>query len=370
MYFGPASRRQNETPAADGGGAAVAELPAATGLESEAGMASAVEEIGAGLGLDTPADDEPADKPAPTPAPAPAATPAPSSAPAATPAPTSAPATGKFTAEKAPDTWTPAAQAKWATVDPEIRAEIAKRENDMFKGLSDYKYDATVAKQLRQFLAPVQHELQARGVQPEVVLANLANAHVQLSNTAIPAEQKLQMATAWLKAYGIDLGKAAAPVADDDGVYVDPQVKSLQGEIETLKSRLNGADTRAAAEVRNQLESQIVAFAKDPANAYFEEVSEDIALLIRGSGGTMPLKEAYDKAIFANPVTRAKEHARIQAETAVQAKKDQDERVAAAKRASGANVKTGGHRGSGTAPEGSMDDTMAATLKDIQSRSK
>src|SRR5271154_563948 len=47
-------------------------------------------------------------------------TPQPEAAAAAAPAPAGG--------DRAPDTWTPAAQAKWAAIDPEIRAEVQKRE--------------------------------------------------------------------------------------------------------------------------------------------------------------------------------------------------------------------------------------------------
>jgi Tfp pilus assembly protein PilW len=102
-------------------------------------------------------------------------------------------------------------------------------------------------------------------------------------------------------------------------------------------------------------------------------VADDIVLLQQGAraaGQAMTLKDAYDKACRLNPVVNAK---LVEAATAAaidKAKKDEEARVAEAKKATQGNVKTGGHQGSGTAATGSMDDTMAETLKAIQARGK
>src|SRR4249920_1324199 len=48
----------------------------------------------------------------------------------AAPSPAAAPSAP---AERVPDTWRSEAKEKWATVDPVVRAEIAKREGDVAK---------------------------------------------------------------------------------------------------------------------------------------------------------------------------------------------------------------------------------------------
>lgn len=52
-------------------------------------------------------------------------------------------------------------------------------------------------------------------------------------------------------------------------------------------------------------------FAKDPAHPYFDELADEIAVQIKAG---KELQEAYDTAVWANPVTRQKELARIQLE--------------------------------------------------------
>lgn len=359
----------NDEPGAGGGGTegAVIDEPLKLGSNGDLDLAAAVDEIGSGLGLER---EEPAATPAPTPAPSAA----PSSAPAARPAPTSAPASGPAgfrpaDITKAPDTWSNAVKAQYDALPPEVKAEVHKREEDMWKGIEQYKGAANFARGVAEVLAPVYEDLKANNVTPQTFVNNLTQAHVALANQSRPAAERAVMAAAYLEQnYGIKLVPAADDGSPIEPAYVDPQVKGLQDEISRLKSRLDGADTNAAQQQRSKVTSELETFASDPANPYFYEVADDIAVLIRGSGGQMKLKDAYDKAVYANPVTRTKEIARLQIEAQAKAAKEAKDRVEAAKRGSAANVETSGHQGSGTAAQGSMDDTMAATLRDIQSR--
>lgn len=313
--------------------------------------------------------DSPGPTPAPPPAtPAPTAAPAPTTAPAASPAPTSAPGKRVFTAEAIPETWKPELGAKWAAVDPDIRAEIAKRENDMFKGLEQYKGAAHFAKEVSTALAPMQQLLQQHNVPASVFIGELVKTHTALADARATPEQKLAFATKFLGNYGIDISKAAAAPGDDTGAYVDPEVKSLREQLTALQSRLDRDDSTKATQVRTSIANEVQAFAEDPANQYFDDVADDIAMIIRGSGGNIDVKTAYDRACWANPEVRAKLIAAQQSTAVEEARKAEEKRAADAAAAVKGRVKTIGHQGSGAAASGSMDDTMAATLKAIRER--
>lgn len=141
----------------------------------------------------------------------------------------------------------------------------------------------------------------------------------------------------------------------------------MQKQLADLQSRLNGREQQEAEQVRSKLQAEIDAFASDPAHQYFDEVANDIAGLLR-SGAAKDLKDAYDKAIWANPITRAKEQARLTAEAEAKAKAEAAERAKQARKATGANVKSSAKAASGTAPLGSIDDTLNAALATIKSR--
>lgn len=256
-----------------------------------------------------------------------------------------------------PKTWRPEAAAKFATLPSEVQQEILKREEDIFKGLESYKADASIGKALKAVVQPYMHIFQSQGIDPMQQISGLMRAHVALA-TGTP-EQKQQFFQHLAKEYGVDLG-AEAP-------YVDPQVASLQKQLSDLQSRLNGREQQEANEVRSKLQAEIDAFASDPAHQYFDEVANDIAGLLR-SGAAKDLKDAYDKAIWANPITRAKEQARLAAEAEAKAKAEAAERAKQARKATGANVKSSAKAASGTAPLGSIDDTLNAALANIKSR--
>ncbi len=256
-----------------------------------------------------------------------------------------------------PKTWRPEAAAKFSTLPPEVQQEILKREEDIFKGLESYKADASIGKALKGVVQPYMHIFQAQGVDPIQQVSGLMRAHVALA-TGTP-EQKQQFFQQLAEEYGVDLGVEAP--------YVDPQVASLQKQLSDLQSRLNGREQYEANEARNKLQAEIDSFASDPAHPYFDEVANDIAGLLR-SGAAKDLKDAYDKAIWANPITRAKEQARLAAEAEAKAKAEAAERAKQARKAIGANVKSSAKAASGTAPLGSIDDTLNAALVAIKSR--
>lgn len=271
-----------------------------------------------------------------------------------TPAATEVPAASAL---QAPKTWRPEAAAKFATLPPEVQQEVLKREEDIFKGLEGYKADASIGKALKGVVQPYMHIFQAQGVDPIQQVSGLMRAHVALA-TGTP-EQKQQFFQHLAKEYGVDLGGEAP--------YVDPQVAGLQKQLSDLQSRLNGREQQEADKARTTLQAEIDTFASDPAHQYFDEVANDIAGLLR-SGAAKDLKDAYEKAIWANPITRAKEQARLTADAEAKAKAEAAEKAKQARKATGANVKSSAKAASGTAPLGSIDDTLNAALATIKSR--
>ena len=256
-----------------------------------------------------------------------------------------------------PKTWRPEAAAKFATLPPEVQQEVLKREEDIFKGLESYKADASIGKALKGVVQPYLQVFQSQGIDPMQQVSGLMRAHVALA-TGTP-EQKQQFFQHLAKEYGVDL--------DTEAPYVDPQVAGLQKQLSDLQSRLNGREQHEANEARSKLQAEIDSFASDPAHQYFDEVANDMTGLLR-SGAAKDLKDAYDKAIWANPITRAKEQARLTAEAEAKAKAEAAERAKQARKATGANVKSSAKAASGTAPLGSIDDTLNAALATIKSR--
>ncbi len=127
-------------------------------------------------------------------------------------------------------------------------------------------------------------------------------------------------------------------------------------------------ETEALQQRQQQVQQEVRAFATDPANVYFNELADDIAMLLK-SKVCSSLKEAYDKAVWANPQTRAKEITRLEAEANAKRQREAEDRAAAARKANGANLRTRDRPASPTAAKGTIDDTLTETLAAIQARS-
>lgn len=274
-------------------------------------------------------------------------------------APTTEAATASAPPDGAPKTWRPEAAAEWSKLPPTVQAEIRKREEDMFKGLEGYRAEATIGKALKDTIAPYIPVLREAGLEPMRTIQGLLHSHVTLSQGT--PEQKAGMFKKLAEVYGVNLDGGDPP-------YVDPTVQALQDKIAQLEGRVSGHDQRTQEAIKVQLSQEITAFASAPENIYFDEVATDIAQLLRSKAATT-LKEAYDLAVFRNPVVRAKELARLTAESNAKATAETEAAAKKAREAMSVNVRTNQARTtSGTAPTGSMEDTMAETLAAIKSR--
>lgn len=337
------------------------------GEQNEFDMAGAVNDIGSGLGFSSDTPDEPVDNTGTVDgsvdgvsAPSGVADTATGAEGAVTPSPadTTAPTD---TALAAPRTWRPEAAAEWANLPPTVQQEIAKREEDIFKGIEGYKQDATFGRGVQSVIAPYEATLRQYGIDPVQHVGKLMQAHHALALGA--PEQKLAFFQQLAQDYGIDLSGAGGQQP-----YVDPEVQALRAELASVKSVTTTIQQERVSQHKAAIESEVSQFAADPANVYFKDVVNDMAHLIK-TNQAASVKDAYEKAMWLNPVIRAKEISRQQAEATTKATKDAEAKALAAKRALGANVRSSAKSGSAAAPLGSMDDTLAETLASIKARS-
>lgn len=290
------------------------------------------------------------------------ASPAAPSAPAAA-SPTPTPTT---TSLAAPRQWRKEAAGLWEQLPPLVREEVAKREEDMFRGIEAYKTDANLGKTFREVIQPFAQTMQQYGVQPERLVGNLLNAHYTLAMGK--PEQKLELFKQLAADYGVDLAQASAMQG-----FVDSTVSNLQQEVRRLQSQLAGFSQAQTSAVREQANAQLNAFEAEKDSAgellhpHFNEVAVEIATFL-SSGVASSLEDAYNRAIWANPVTRVKVQERAEAVAADKARKEAEERAAKLAAAKAANVKSSAKASTAGSPLGSMDDTLNAVHAAIVGR--
>lgn len=258
-----------------------------------------------------------------------------------------------------PSTWRKEAAETWATLPETAKMEVLKREQDMMAGIEQYKGDAAVGKTLQNVVAPYREIMQQNNINPVQHINSLLEAHHALV-TGSPS-QRLDLMQRIAADYGIDLRGIRSPEDNEPGSYQDPITAKLQSEIEELKWQHQHGQQQAAQRERQALTAtltmQVEEFAAKPENKYFDMVATDIGDLLK-SGVAKNLPDAYSKAIWANPQTRALETQRLQAEAAEKGKKEALAKTNQMKRSTSTNVVTKPRDGSRTAPIGSIDDTM------------
>lgn len=265
----------------------------------------------------------------------------------------------------APKTWTKAALEKWATIDPVAQAEILKREEDFMRGISGYKQAADLGVRYSKVAEPYAAQLAAHNIDPVQLFQSFAANHYLLSFGQ--PQQKLEIAATLMRNYGIDLNQLTSYLGDQVIAPVDPEIAALKQEIASLREGQNTFQRQNLDAAAVSIRQQIDEFASDGKHPYFDEVGEHIGKLIE-SGSVQSLQDAYDTAVYANPVTRQKEVDRLLKEKTDAVAAEEKARLDKIAASTADHVKVNQSNRNGTEPVGTMDETLNETLRTIKSR--
>ncbi len=263
------------------------------------------------------------------------------------------------TVKTAPKTWPKEMHEHWGKVDPKVQEYLEKREKQMLEGLDQYKGAAQYGKVLQEVIAPFQATLQAKGLDAPRAVQSLLQAHQRLTS-GTPEQRQ-----AAYRQLGENLGFTTGPTTTEPTAPIDPTVKQLQEQFQQIQQVLTAQQQEAFTAARTKASQEVEAFASDPKNALFDECYEDIVKFIKAGDS---LQEAYDRAVWANPVTREKSvQARLQTETE---KAKENARLTALPKlkAKSVNVRGRDTLRTPTEPIGSIEDTARATLREMRSR--
>lgn len=220
----------------------------------------------------------------------------------------------------APAGWSPAAKEKWAGIDEVVQKEVEKREQDIHKGIEQYKEKAKAFDEFSSVVSPYMATIQAQGVTPTQAVQKLLGAD-HLLRTAPPAQRKqvfLQLANH----YGVEIEAQEEEAGD-------PVVSQLQNELYSLKQQVQAYQQESQRASFTPYVNEVEKFRANPANEHFETLRPVMAALIE-SGAAADLQSAYDQALYANPDLRGLQIAKQQEK----AKAEERKRIEAAKRAS------------------------------------
>lgn len=259
-----------------------------------------------------------------------------------------------------PKSWAADKHELWKQLPRPAQEYYNQREKQMLDGLEQYKGDAGFARQMREIVSPYRAMLQAQGISELDATKYLLNAHYRLTN-GTEAERR-----AAYEEIGRNIGIITGQSTQNgEQQQIDPVVQALRGELQQIKSTLSAEQQERAKAARAKADSEVQAFASDKTNLYFDEVSKDMVGFINQG---FDLKEAYTKAVWGNPVTRAKELARIQTEAA--SNKGDAKQAEAARRATSVNTRGSEAQRTPTETRGKFlsDASMREDLRAIRNR--
>lgn len=209
----------------------------------------------------------------------------------------------------APKSWKPAARQKWTKLDPEIQAEVTRREKQIMHEFGVNNQARQIANEFNKVVQPFQARMQALGVSPMRAVNELLKADHILSSA--PPQQKAQHMARLIREYGVDIKALDSALA---GEQPDPQTSALE---QMLSKRLAPIQQfvnqqRQAAEQQKQARqhealSTVQAMAADSTKyPFFEDVRQDMADLMELAarrGIQLTPEEAYERAVHINPET-------------------------------------------------------------------
>lgn len=255
-----------------------------------------------------------------------------------------------------PGSWSKDTHEIWAKLPPEAQAQILKREEQMLDGLAQYKEHQAIGKALNDVISPYRPMIQAAGLDDAKAVAVLLQAHYRLTQGA-PESRR----AAYLQ-LGRDLGfvQHNAPQGGQAGQPVDHEARQALAAIQQQLAQLQAHEH---AQLRQSVTKEFEAFAKD--KPFIDDIAAEMVAFIDAGDD---LQSAYDKAVWANPTTRAKEQARLQKEAEAKLKEKTRLEVERAQKAKAGNVRNRDTGRTPTEPLGRMEDTMRETLREIQAR--
>lgn len=210
--------------------------------------------------------------------------------------------------DKAPQSWKPGVRSKWAQVDPEVRAEVNRREREVTRVLNESAQARQIVTQVADILRPYEARMRAVGVGPAEAIQRLFQADYILTSSS-PAKAAEYMATL-IREYGIDIKQL------DNALAGQPTVDPVESRIEqAIQQRLaplgqfiqqQQAQQQAVNHQRGQVAlGEIEAMAANTAKyPHFEQVRETMADLIdfySARGQFETLDSVYNKSVAMNP---------------------------------------------------------------------
>lgn len=219
--------------------------------------------------------------------------------------PVDKPASGPH--EKAPGTWTPAAREKWSKLDPEIRAEVWKREREASRAMTvsaeARKFTGEFEKRVQPYLGFIAAE---KSTPLDAMESFFRMGAVFRVGTQ---EQKVALVADTIRRFGVNLEMLDTVLAGQQPQF-NPQAtiqQAVQQAVAPLQQQFQQQQRAQQTQSEQSIEAEIDAFAADPKNEFFDDVKHlipDILEVAAKHGQQMSLTDAYQRATLIHEPVR------------------------------------------------------------------
>lgn len=244
-----------------------------------------------------------------------------------------APEAPETVVKKAPSGWKTEAKAAWDTLPPHVQDDVLRREEDFHKGIEGYKQHADIGRRMEAAYRPFEATMRSLNVSPEVAVGELLKADHQLRFSS--PEEKGALIAKLIGDYRIDPNHVFGHFQKPQ-THEDPGMQKLYDELSAIKNWKGQFEQQQQNWQQSQKDQELAALNSEVAKfsdgkEYFQSVESEMVSLLPALRAANPaashqevLQMAYDRAIYANPQTRAallaKQQADLQAEAAKKAK--------------------------------------------------
>ena len=192
---------------------------------------------------------------------------------------------------EAPARFSADAKAAWATAPEPVKAEVTRAIRELESGIQQYQ-------QAFEPYKDFDRQLKANGQTFKDVVDHYTGIENLLQESPLRGLDQI------CRNMGTSLEAVARHIMgqpeDQQAAQRDTYINELKAEIAELKNQVGGVTTTIRSQQEKALLDQVEAFASDPANTRFEELSNDIVFFLE-SGRAKNLKDAYDLAARLNP---------------------------------------------------------------------
>lgn len=293
------------------------------------------------------------------------------SAPAIQPGPKSGPKAAPE--ERAPVSWRPNVREHWAALPAEVRAEVARREQEVQRTLQETAEARKYADAINRVVAPYEMFIKAENSNPLQAIDNMMATAARLRTGTGPETAGLiaQLVTQFgVGRFGnqfieqLDSALAGnTPRQDPQQAAVQQAVQQQLAPVQQFMSQFQQAQQQQRQRAQEQAQGEVMQFLEQA--EFGEDVREEMADIIEVSqkrGRQLSLQEAYQQACLVNPDVRATLQARSRARGA-------QATTGAAQRARAAAVSISGAPAV-SAPQATASDVRSAIEAAIAANSR